>query len=349
MALSVPWPFPVNASEPCNETQILQMVLEAGRGQSPSLNSSKNRRAATIGPIVWEDDGPIPTLNKSKMDKNIYAIALFEDKSPQHLDCVSICYCLSGNIPIPTFVMIFNPPLIEAVLVQRYKRFLADVQLVNGDLLTVHCPNPGAMLGLTEPGNRVWISDSGNPKRKLRHTLEVMEVDAPLGKTLVGINTMLPNRLAVDAIKQGYIEDLLGYSSIRREVPYGENSRIDLLLEEDGRRQCFVEIKNVHFVRKAGLHEFPDCKTARGAKHLRELAKMVAEGSRAVMLYVIQRSDGDTFALADDLDADYAVAFSEAMAAGVEALAIRCQVSAEEISACEMVPILTQTTNTQDL
>ena len=237
--------------------------------------------------------------------------------------------------------MRFPTPLTEAVLIQRYKRFLADVRLPNGDEITVHCPNPGAMLGLNQPGNRVWISDSGNPKRKLRHTLEIMEVPSPTtnAAVLVGINTNLPNKLAEEAILAGQIETLTGYSNLRREVKYGENSRIDILLEEDGRHPCYVEIKNVHLVREAGLHEFPDCKTARGAKHLHEMANMVRAGARAVMLYVVQREDGDRLSFAEDLDPNYAEAFQDAAKAGVEAIAIRCDISTQDITARHIIPI----------
>ena len=237
--------------------------------------------------------------------------------------------------------MQFDPPLIEAVLLQRYKRFLADVRLPDGSELTVHCPNPGAMMGLSDPGNRVWISDSRNPKRKLRYTLEMMEVASPGGgKAFVGINTMHPNKLATAAIEAGHIPELSGYERLRREVKYGENSRIDILLESDDRPPCYVEIKNVHLVRKPGLHEFPDCKTERGAKHLGEMANMVSQGARAVMLYVIQREDGDAFALADDIDPHYAQSFQNATAAGVEAIAIRCKVTPEEIIACDPIPMI---------
>ncbi|NKB51377.1 MAG: DNA/RNA nuclease SfsA [Rhizobiaceae bacterium] len=236
--------------------------------------------------------------------------------------------------------MLFDPPLIEATLIQRYKRFLADVRLSDGTELTVHCPNPGAMLGLNEPGNRVWISDSQNPKRKLRYTLELMEVNGPDGKTLVGINTMHPNKLAAEAINAGLIPELAGYEEMRKEVRYGENSRIDILLEHPQRRPCYVEIKNVHLLRQSGLHEFPDCKTARGAKHLNEMAAMVASGARAVMLYVIQREDGDRFALARDMDPQYVMAYENATANGVEALAIRCKVSTQQIVACDPIPIV---------
>ncbi len=236
--------------------------------------------------------------------------------------------------------MKFDPPLIPCILERRYKRFLADVRLEDGTAITVHCPNPGAMMGLTEPGVCCWISDSRNPKRKLRHTLEVMEANGPDGKVMVGINTNLPNRLAEEAITAGFVPELSDYDSARREVKYGENSRIDILLESPERRPCYVEIKNVHLVRRAGLHEFPDCKTERGAKHLREMGQMVEKGARAVMLYVIQREDGDTFSLARDLDPGYGEAFDKAMACGVEALAIRCQISPQEITATTPIPVV---------
>ncbi|EFL90160.1 DNA/RNA nuclease SfsA [Ahrensia sp. R2A130] len=236
--------------------------------------------------------------------------------------------------------MQFAHPLQEAVLIQRYKRFLADVRLPDGDMLTVHCPNPGAMMGLNDPGNRCWISDSHNPKRKLRHTLELVEAQAPEGPVLVGMNTMLPNKLAREAIEAGRIPELSGYDSIRPEVPYSENSRIDMLLEHPDRRPCYVEVKNVHLVRELGLHEFPDCKTARGAKHLDDLTGVVAAGGRAVMLYIIQRSDGDRMTLAADLDRNYAEAFIRAQAAGVEAIAIRCEISTTGIEALHPVQMI---------
>jgi len=239
--------------------------------------------------------------------------------------------------------MKFSEPLIEGRLIERYKRFLADIELEDGSIITVHCPNPGAMMGLKDPGNRVWISDSANPKRKLRHTLELVEARAPSGPVLVGINTMWPNRLAKEALENGKIAELSGFTDLRTEVPSGERSRIDILLAggtPNDRRDCYVEVKNVHLVREIGMHEFPDCKTERGAKHLREMANMVAKGHRAVMLYVIQRGDGDRFSLASDLDPAYAEAFVAARAAGVEALAIRCDISTTEIVATTPIPIL---------
>lgn len=231
--------------------------------------------------------------------------------------------------------MKFASALIEGRLVRRYKRFLADVELADGSVITVHCPNPGTMLGLADPGNPVWISDSENPKRKLRHTLELMKVPG----ALVGINTNLPNRLAEEALAAGRIPQLAGFTQLKREVPYGRNSRIDLLATGEGIADTYIEVKNVHMLREPEHFEFPDCVTARGAKHLRELADMAQAGHRAVMLFVIQRADGDRFSLARDIDPGYGAAFDEAVRAGVEALAIRCKVSTEEIVAEDLVPI----------
>lgn len=230
--------------------------------------------------------------------------------------------------------MHFDPPLLPGTLVRRYKRFLADVE-INGAVETVHCPNPGAMLGLDAPGSRVFVSDSGNPKRKLRKTLEIVDAD----NTLVGINTGHPNKLAEEAIRGGTISELADYDTLRREVRYGKNSRIDLLLTKDRRPDCYVEIKNVHLCRTKGLMEFPDSTTRRGTKHLEELSRQAAAGARAVMLYVIQRDDGETFRLARDIDPAYAAAFDEARAAGVEMLAWACRVSEQEIQLYRPLPV----------
>lgn len=235
--------------------------------------------------------------------------------------------------------MIFTTPLKRGRLVQRYKRFLADVILDDGTALTATCPNTGSMLGLTSPGSTVWLSESASKTRKYAHTWEMVEADLGHGSTLVGINTGLPNRIVSDAITAGMIPELAGYATLRREVKYGAASRIDILLEDPKRGRCYVEVKNVHLSRRHGLAEFPDCKTERGVKHLAELSDMVRQGHRSVMLYLIQRNDADRFAFATDLDPAYAAAFARAAAAGVGALAYRCRLSPSEILLDAAVPI----------
>ncbi|MGH6767674.1 MAG: DNA/RNA nuclease SfsA [Xanthobacteraceae bacterium] len=235
--------------------------------------------------------------------------------------------------------MRFPVPLIPATLVKRYKRFLADVVLPSGATVTVHCANPGAMTGLNVPGARVWLSKSGNPNRKLAHSWELIEVDLGGGRELVGINTGHPNTLAAEAIAAGGIPELAGYATLRREVRYGKASRVDFLLEGDGRPPCFVEVKNVHLMRRAGLAEFPDAVTKRGAKHLAELSDMVAAGARAVMLFLIQIGSAERFALARDIDPGYGMAFDAARAAGVETLAYRCRLTCESIEVADPVTI----------
>lgn len=236
--------------------------------------------------------------------------------------------------------MRFDPPLRRARLVQRYKRFLADVILDDGTPTTVSCPNTGAMLGLTAPGSIVWLSHAISPTRKFAHAWELTEQDLGAGPTLVGIDTALPNRIVAEAIAAGQIAPLAGYAGLRREVKYGIASRIDILLEDEQRGRCYVEIKNVHLSRTPGLAEFPDCRTERGVKHLAELTAMVREGHRAVMLYLIQRSDTERFAFAADLDPTYAAAFKSAHAAGVEAFAYSCRLSQTEIVLDRQIPML---------
>jgi sugar fermentation stimulation protein A len=237
--------------------------------------------------------------------------------------------------------MRFQKPLIPAKLLRRYKRFLADVELATGERLTVHVANPGAMTGLAEPGVSVWLSKSDNAARKLAHSWELVEVDLGGGAELVGINTAHPNLIVAEAIAAGLIPELSGYETIRREVRYGKNSRVDFVLESDGRPPCYVEVKNVHLMRKPGLAEFPDSVTARGARHLDELAAMVALGNRAVMLFLVQIASAISFTLARDIDPAYAAAFDRARRAGVEAIAYRCAVGCDAIAVSGPVPIAT--------
>jgi len=237
--------------------------------------------------------------------------------------------------------MLFTEPLIPATLARRYKRFLADVVLTSGEAITVHVANPGAMIGLAAPGARVWLSKSKNLARKLAYSWELVEVDLGAGPELIGINTAHPNLLVAEAIAAGAIAELAGYSSTRREVKYGTNSRIDFLLETPARPPCYVEVKNVHLMRRGGFAEFPDSVTTRGAKHLDELTAMVAAGARAVMLYLIQIGSAARFALARDIDPAYGRAFDRARAAGVEAFAYRCVLTHEAITLAGPVPIET--------
>ncbi len=234
--------------------------------------------------------------------------------------------------------MNFASPLIPGTLIQRYKRFLADVRLDGGEIITASCPNTGSMIGLKEPGQRVWLSISDSPTRKYKHTWEMVETDLGQGTSLVGINTGHPNKLVAEAIETGRIAELEGYAGLRREVKYGKNSRIDILLEDATKGICYVEIKNVHMMRRSGFAEFPDSVTERGAKHLAEMSDMVREGHRAVMIYLIQRADAKSFALARDMDPGYAAAFDAARAAGVEAIAVRCKLSPEAINVDTTIP-----------
>lgn len=229
--------------------------------------------------------------------------------------------------------MRFEKPLIKAKLINRYKRFLADVRLESDSVITVHCPNSGSMKTCLGEDWPVCISDSGNPKRKYLHTLEMIHN----GKCWIGLNTHLANKIVKEAIENGVISELAGYSSIRTEVKYSENSRIDILLEEDN-KLCYVEIKNVSMVQD-GIYRFPDSVTTRGTKHLNDLMKMIDEGHRAVMIYCIQRSDGDYFEPAYEIDPKYSATLQEAIAHGVEAYAYLAEVDPTRIIISRKVEI----------
>jgi sugar fermentation stimulation protein A len=220
--------------------------------------------------------------------------------------------------------MRYATPLIEGRLLRRYKRFLADVELAGGGVVTAHTPNTGSLAGCCTPGARVWLRDSGNPERKYRHSWELVEVRRGV---LVGINTGLPPLLVQEALRRNRIAALAGYAGVQPEVKYGrENSRIDLLLSGPRRRDCYVEVKNVTLAQD-GRAYFPDAVSARGAKHLRELARVVAGGARGVIFFCVQRADVDAVHPADHIDPDYGRALRRAIARGVEAMAWKAQVT----------------------
>ncbi len=235
--------------------------------------------------------------------------------------------------------MLFPGPLSRGTLIRRYKRFLADVLLDDGREITASCPNTGTMMGLCEPGARLWLSQWNSPTRKYAYCWELTQQNLGDGDQLVGINTGLPNKIVEEAVNAGTIAELAGYPSMRREVRYGVNSRIDILLERPAGELCYVEIKNVHLSRQSGLAEFPDCVSERAAKHLVELAEMVRIGHRAVMLYLIQRADAGRFQLAGDLDPAYASGFAKARKAGVEMLAYACDVTTKGVTLARRIPI----------
>ena len=232
--------------------------------------------------------------------------------------------------------MLFSKTLVEGRLIRRYKRFLADIQLPGG-VITAACPNTGSLMGCCEAGSRVWLSESDSPSRKYRHTWEIVEV----GEVMVGINTGLPNALVAEAIAAGVIAELAGYPSVRREVAFGEErSRVDLLLEDGRRAPCYVEVKNVTAAASRGVALFPDCVSERGAKHLRELARLKRQGLRPVQVYCVQRGDVNEVRPADGIDFEYGRTLREAIAAGVEVIAYRATVTAEEIRLAERIPVV---------
>ena len=223
--------------------------------------------------------------------------------------------------------MLLPQPMARGVIVQRYKRFFVDMVLDDGRAITAHCPNPGAMLGVKDPGQGAWVSFSDDPKRKLPWTLQLVEANSGL----VGVNTMLPNKLVAEALAAGAIPELAGYATVRPEVKYAEASRVDFLLTDPDRPACWLEVKNCHLSRTPPLAEFPDCVAARSTRHLGDLAERVAMGERAVALFVVQREDCDTFSACADLDPAFAKALDRAADAGVEVLVRACEMGTEAI------------------
>ncbi|CUH63151.1 Sugar fermentation stimulation protein A [Thalassovita gelatinovora] len=231
--------------------------------------------------------------------------------------------------------MRFQTPLVPAVLIRRYKRFLADARLEDGREITAHCANPGSMMGLAEPGMRIWLEPNDDPKKKLKYGWRLVEHDHG---HFTGVDTSVPNRALKAALQAGTVPGLQ-YPQVRPEVKYGENSRIDFLLSDDTSR-AFVEVKSVTLCRRAGFAEFPDSVTARGLKHLDELARVAAEGDRAVMLYLVQRTDCDRVGIAADIDQAYAAGLTRARDAGVEVMAFDCRISPQEIKLGTALPFV---------
>jgi len=231
--------------------------------------------------------------------------------------------------------MRFAHPLIPARLCKRYKRFLCDARLADGRQVTAHCPNPGSMLSLLEADSEIWLAPTPGAKRKLPYSWELVRLKA----ALVGLNTGRANAVVAEALAAGRVAELAGYTSLKREVPYGRNSRIDFLLEDPERPPCYLEVKSVTMSRRAGLAEFPDSVTARGAKHLDELAEMAAAGARAVLFFLVQRDDCRAVGLAGDIDPHYAERFENALTAGVEAISYCCKVSTEGIELDRALPL----------
>jgi sugar fermentation stimulation protein A len=232
--------------------------------------------------------------------------------------------------------MQFNPPLIRATLLRRYKRFLADMRLPDGTEITAHCPNPGAMMGLAQPGAEVWIQPATNPKRKLRYTWRLERLG---NGGFAGIDTGVPNVIVKEALLAQRLQPFVAYTEIRPEQKYGTNSRIDFLLSGGGQAECYLEVKNVHLERTPGLAEFPDSVTARGAKHLRELAAVAQSGARAVMLYVVQMDGPTRLSLAKDIDPAYAAAAQDARAAGVDMMAFGTEITCDSITLSNPIPV----------
>ena len=232
--------------------------------------------------------------------------------------------------------MKFSNTLIKAKFIKRYKRFFSDHILENGQVVTAHCPNTGAMTGVAKEGITSWLSESNDPKRKLKWTWELTQEN----DTIVGVNTHNPNKIIQEAINNKKIKELLNYKILKREVKYGVNSKIDIFLQDENKVNCYVEIKNVHLSREKGLAEFPDGITSRGTKHLKELAIVAKNGDRAVMLYLIQRNDCSYFKIAEDIDIEYGKAFIDALNAGVEVICIDTILNTSEINIGKKIKLL---------
>ena len=234
--------------------------------------------------------------------------------------------------------MRFQTPLIPGRLIRRYNRFLSDIRLDSGEVVKAHCPNPGAMLGLKDEGLKVWLEPNDDPKKKLKYGWRLVEFE---NGHWAGIDTSVPNRVVKEALEARQVAAVAAYETVRPEVKYGVSSRVDFLLTQDGLPDAYVEVKNVHLLREDDWAEFPDSVTTRGAKHLAELSKMVVQGHRAIMLYLVQRTDCGRLKIAADLDPKYAAAFAKAHAAGVEMICYDTTISTDGVSFANPLPVVT--------
>jgi len=221
--------------------------------------------------------------------------------------------------------MKFKERLLQGTLIKRYKRFFVDIKYKN-KIITGHCPNTGSMMGLLNKGNKIWFSRSDNLSRKLKYTLEIIEV----GKKMIGINTLLTNKIVFEALSQKKIKNFSKFNNIKPEVKFSDKTRFDFLIS-DNKEKCFLEVKNVTLSRKDKIAEFPDAITSRGTKHLKELIIAKQRGFESYILYLIQREDCKSFRIAKDIDEDYKIAFDKALKKGVKIICYDCKISTEEI------------------
>ena len=221
--------------------------------------------------------------------------------------------------------MKFNKKLLQGTLIKRYKRFFVDIKYKD-KIITAHCPNSGSMMGLLDKGNKVWFSKSNDPKRKLKYTLEIIEVE----NEKIGINTLLTNKIVFEALDNRKIKSLIKFKNIKREVRFSDKTRFDFFLSNN-KEKCFLEVKNVTLLREKKVAEFPDAITSRGTKHLNELCEAKRKGFQSYILYLIQREDCDSFKIAKDIDDEYKIAFTKAIKSGVKLLCYDCKLSNEEI------------------
>ena len=221
--------------------------------------------------------------------------------------------------------MKFKDKLLHGTLIKRYKRFFVDIKYKN-KIITAHCPNSGSMMGLVNKANNAWFSESNNPKRKLKYTLEIVEVN----KKLIGINTQRTNKIVLEALYKKKIKKLVKFNSIKTEVKFSNDTRFDFLISNN-KEKCFLEVKNVTLARKNNIAEFPDAITSRGTKHLKQLINAKKKGFVSYMLYLVQRDDCQSFKIAKDIDQEYKITFDKALKNGVKILCYNCKLSNEEI------------------